>query len=133
MNRFRGPKRERIVRNPNVLKMTECHVVFTEDFKRLALRKRAEGQTPLQIFSEAGFDAKDFKPRYFRLVMKKWISPKTENKSGQVKVETRGRKKTVKNYDTLEGLSAQELKSIILVQEEMLSTLKKMKALPKKR
>ena len=135
MNEFKGARRARILRNPHVLRLTTSHVVFKDKFKLLAMRRRAEGASPDQIFLEAGFRTEDFKPRYFRLRMIKWSQQARQQVSGKMKVERRGRpkgSKKQKNFETLENLSENDLKSIIRVQEEIISALKKRKALANK-
>ncbi len=99
------------------------------------MRKHSEGIRPDQIFVEAGFVRENFKPRYFQDRMRKWSLQERRGVSKREKGERRGRPKgstKLKNFETLENLSESDLKSIILVQEEIIAALKKKKALAKK-
>lgn len=42
--------------NPNVADVTPYRIRFTLDFKRMALKKQAQGMSSIEIFREAGFD-----------------------------------------------------------------------------
>ena len=133
MSQINHENRERILRNPNVARLTGKHIVFTDHFQAEVLRLRAEGYTYAEILKRLGFRASDFNPGYFKSCIKRWRNQEKLRVSGKSKKENRGRPKgsKAKNFETLENLSANDLKSIILVQEEMIKELTKLKALPK--
>lgn len=65
--RLRNPARNKdftdieieiLSRNPNVKNVTSKQINYTDDFKLLFLSEYAIGKSPLQIFTEAGFDQK---------------------------------------------------------------------------
>jgi hypothetical protein len=130
MNNLRGARRKRILENPNVLRLTEKHIVFTDAFRAVALEKRSRGRYPDAIFEEAGFLLSDFKPNYFRYTLRKWVDQSNKPTAAR---RRGGRPKRPQNFETLEGLSEHQLRSIILAQQELIRVIKKKKALAKKR
>ena len=55
--RFTQEEIEILKRNPNVVKVTENSVVYTNKFKEHFIEEYALGKKPTTIFVEAGFDA----------------------------------------------------------------------------
>ena len=130
MGRFTKTEQAVLLKNPNVLRITGSHIVYTNDFVVGALRLNSEGVDADTIFLRAGFDPLFFRPFYFRGCLKRWRKRTPENILGER--EIRGRSKLKKNFETLENLSVEDLKHIILVQEELIGAIKKKKALAKK-
>ncbi len=135
MSQITSENRSRILRHPDVVRITEKHIVFSAQFRAEVLRLRREGFTFPEILVRSGFRASDFDPSYLRHCIKRWRKQERLQVSGKAKKENRGRPKgsKSKNFKTLENLSPQDLKSIILVQEEMINELKKRKALAAKK
>ena len=130
MGRFSKHQRAMLVKNANVVRLTGSHIVYTDDFIIRALKLNSEGIHANTIFLEAGFDPDFFRPYYFRDRIKRWRKRTPESFLSWR--EKRGRSKLKKNFETLENLSVEDLRSIIRVQEELIGAIKKKKALAKK-
>lgn len=58
--------------NPNVQKVTDKHVHFTFEFKKLALAAYEDGWTPAEIFERAGIKLNWFRDDYAKDLLKNW-------------------------------------------------------------
>jgi hypothetical protein len=95
---------------------------------------RTAGYGVPEILEFGGFRASDFSFDYFAGCMKRWRKKERDEMSGKSRAK-RGRPpgSKIKNYETLENLTMNDLKSIVLVQEEIIKELKKRKALADKK
>ena len=59
-------------RNPCVFHCTERTVYYTHEFKKRALKLRAEGVHTKEIWRRSGFDATKWKDEYFRGTLRDW-------------------------------------------------------------
>lgn len=59
--------------NPNVEKITGSNLRFTKDFKIKAIKLYKSGQSPIEIFSEAGIKLDDFESDYARKSVSRWL------------------------------------------------------------
>ena len=132
MQSFSSEQKRRLLSNPNVLKITNNHVVYTSDFKVQAVELNLKGHLPEQIFIDHGMDPSFFKDDYCRSCLKRWR--KTYHSKGRysLKEENRGRTRLESKRTNLDHYSVEDLKAIILVQAEMIQAIKKKKTLVKK-
>lgn len=130
MDKFTRTQRAELMGNPNVLRLTGSHIVYAENFISSALKLNSEGVHANAIFLDAGFDPDFFGPYYFRDRIKRWRKRTPESFLSWR--EKRGRSKLKKNFETLENLNVEDLRSIIRVQEQLIGAIKKRQALAKK-
>lgn len=122
-----------LLENPNVVKITESHVVFTPKFKVKAVELYLSGTSPTDIFVSNGIDPSIFIPDFCRNCIKRWVVKYESEGKDAFSRETRGSGTPTKPVKSnLDSYSMDDLKSIILVQEEMIEELKKRKALARK-
>ena len=134
MGQISVKNRARFLQNPNVVRVTEKTIEFTDGFRSECLRLRREGFNYVEILIRSGFRASDFKPHYFHACFNRWRNQEKNSMQGNSKKKKdvgRPKGSQDKNFQTLENLSQRDLKSIILVQEEMINELKKRGALTK--
>ncbi len=131
MQNFTPNQKKVLLENPNVLKITENHLVFIPEFKIKAVEFYLKGMNADEIFISHGFDANYFEKDYFRSNLKRWkIKYETEGKNS-LKEETRGNTGRPKSVD-LDNYSIEDLRAIVFIQDEIIEELKKKKALAKK-
>ncbi|MBC7691087.1 MAG: hypothetical protein H7222_04910 [Methylotenera sp.] len=125
--------RKSLLKNPHVLKITEKQVVFTPQFKIKAVDLSLNGFSADEIFAEHGIDPKLFKAEYCSYLLKKWKLKHREKGRASLLEDGRGLGSTgrPKRLD-LDELSVEDLKDIIVIQEELIEAIKKKKALVKK-
>jgi len=54
--RFKEVEMERLNKNPNVERVSEKAITYTDEFKKEFIEEYLKGKMPYQIFQEAGFD-----------------------------------------------------------------------------
>lgn len=122
-----------LLENPNVVKITESHVVFTPKFKLKAVELYLSGTSPKEVFLSHGIDPAMFIHEFCRNCIKRWLGKYQLEGKNAFSVETRGSGTPTRPVKSnLDSYSMDDLKSIILVQEEMIEELKKRKALARK-
>ena len=131
MQNFTPKQKKVLLENPNVLKITENHLVFIPEFKIKAVEFYLKGMSADEIFLSHGFEANYFEKDYFRSNLKRWkIKYETEGKKSLIE-ESRGNTGRPKSVD-LNNYSIEDLRAIVFIQDEIIEELKKMKALAKK-
>ena len=122
-----------LLKNPNVAKITDSHVVFTLKFKIKAVELYLSGKSAEDIFISNGIEPSMFIPDFCRSCIKRWVLKFETNGKDAFKIETRGSGTPTKPVtNNLDSYSVEDLKAIIIVQEEMIEELKKKKALARK-
>ena len=122
-----------LLKNPNVAKITDSHVVFTPKFKIKAVELYLSGKSAEDIFISNGIEPSMFIPDFCRSCIKRWVLKFETNGKDAFKIETRGSGTPTKPVtNNLDSYSVEDLKAIIIVQEEMIEELKKKKALARK-
>jgi hypothetical protein len=122
-----------LLKNPNILKITNRHVVYTPAFKILALELSSKGEPPSQIFMRNGIDPSFFKdPGYCHSCLKRWRKLLRVKGKDSLSKEARGRKLKPRSDDILDDMDMDDLKAIILIQQDIIQQIKKKKALIKK-
>ena len=122
-----------LLKNPNVLKITNSHVVYTPGFKILAVELSSKGEPPTQIFMSNGIDPSFFKdPGYCHSCLKRWRKTYKVKGKDSLKEEARGRKLKPRSDDLLDDMDMDDLKAIIMIQQDIIQQIKKKKALIKK-
>lgn len=135
--KFTEAVRKQLESNPNVLKVTESHIVFTAEFKLSCIKKKESGISPKRIFADFGINPALFRKDYCKHSIARWTkilkskgeSGLNEEQRGKSKSNMKGRPKKV----TLDDLSIEDMKAIITAQQEVIEELKKRKALADKK
>ncbi len=133
MQKLTEEQKKILLKNPNVLKITDSHVVYTPSFKVMAVERNAKGEPPSQIFFSNGIDPSFFKdPKYCDSCLKRWRSKYKSKGKFSLTEEARGRKINIQSDDALDDMELDDLKAIILIQQDIIQQIKKKKALIKK-
>ena len=135
MQNFTEAQKRKLLKNPNVLKLTAKQVIFKSTFKVKAVQLLFDGLPPNQIFIKHDLDPSFFTKEYCRDLLKKWKIKYLEEGKDSLMLEKRGRglgggRKPKLDLDSMDK---EDLKSIIATQKEMIVELKKIKALAKKK
>ena len=127
-------QRRLLIKNPNVEKITEKHVVYKSKFKIKAIEKYLNGWRPDEIFEDAGIDPSYFINGYCQSCIKRWKKKYFEEGKESLKKSQTGRKATgrPKSINT-EEMTVEELKAMVEIQHEVIDMLKKNRALAKKK
>lgn len=134
MNEFTEEQKKKLLKNSNVEKVTNKHVVFKPKFKIKAVEAYLDGNSPKDIFRKAGIDLDMFILSYPSDSIKKWKKKYKEQGKECFDTETRGIKSTGRPKKmNLDDLNVAELKAMIEIQEEIIEELKKKKALALKK
>lgn len=133
MQTFTINQKKILLKNPNVLKLTENHLVFKPEFKFIAVNFYLQGMSPDEIFIAHDFNPSFFEPDYFRSCLKRWKIKIEIYGDDAFSTETRGRDSLGRpKNDGLENASIDDLRALVWIQKEMLEEIKKKKALAKK-
>ena len=134
MQSFTPYQKKVLLENPNVLKITENHLVFTPEFKIKAVEFYLKGMSDEEIFTSHGFNSSFFKDDdYFRRKIQKWKLKYEEAGKHSFKEETRGKGASGRPKSVnLDEFSIEDLRAIVFIQDEIIEELKKKKALAKK-
>jgi len=128
------PKQKMVLlENPNVLKITENHLVFKPEFKVRAVEFYLKGMTADEIFISHGFEPSFFEDGYFRFNLKRWkLKYELKGKDSLLEEDrgkgSTGRPKTV----DLDEYTVEDLKALVYIQDQIIEEIKKKKALAKK-
>ena len=133
MGKLTSGQRVALLENPNVLKITDKHVVFKPEFKITAAKLSMEGYPPEQIFRDHGIDPCFFKPKYCKHILRKWRAKLQHIGAASLAIENRGRKCNAPSEDILDEMDLEDLKSIIRIQQDIIEQVKKRAALTKKK
>lgn len=133
MQNFTPLQKKVLLGNPNVLKITENHLVFQPEFKVKAVDFYLRGMTADEIFIAHGFDPSFFEEGYFRFNLKRWKLKYELKGKDSLLEEDRGRNATgrPKSID-LDEYTVEDLKAIVYIQDQIIEEVKKKKALAKK-
>ena len=133
MDHLTDDQRRILLKNPNVQKITNSHVVYKPEFKINAVELYLKGVSPNKIFIDAGIEISFFKERYTYYKLKSWKKIYNDKgKNGLIESE-RGKKATGRpKKDPLEDMSVEEMKFVIQLQAQIIDEIKKMRALAKK-
>lgn len=86
--------RDSLLRNPNVLKVTDSNVTYTPEFKYKAVKLRSRGSSPDAIFHEFGIDTSIFGRNYAFKAIERWERQIRLHGDSVLKKERRGIKAT---------------------------------------
>ena len=132
-NRFSQKQKEELLKNPNVLKITDDHLVFSPEFKLKAIKLYAKGLSSDHILLASDFELDWFEPEYFQKLIYKWKDLYEKHGENAFKEERRGRQATGRPpVPNLDDYSIDDLRAITLIQNEIIEELKKKKTLAKK-
>tara|TARA_Y100001960_G_scaffold209226_1_gene218521 strand:+ start:290 stop:700 length:411 start_codon:yes stop_codon:yes gene_type:complete len=122
-----------LLKNPNVEKITDKHVVYTSKFKVKAVEAYLNGKSSNQIFSDAGIDPNFFITKYCQSCLKRWKKKYFEDGKKSFKKESRGSGSTGRpKKEDPDDLTIEELRALVEIQQDLIYHLKKKKALTKK-
>jgi hypothetical protein len=122
------------LKNPNVEKLTDKHVVYTYRLEIKAIERYLKGFKPDDIFKEAEIEPEYFTKDYCRFCIKKWKKKYFEEGRESLRVSQTGKKATgrTKSIDTDE-MTIEELRAMVEIQHEVIDMLKKNRTLAKKK
>jgi transposase len=122
---------KRLEENPNVKRVSEMNISFTQSFKLAAVKAYKAGKTPKEIFLEAGFDVNMFNSDRPKESLKRWRKTYAAYGEEALLEERRGKgstgRPTSKELSVEEKLRRAEVKIKLLEVEN--EFLKKLKAL----
>ncbi len=122
-----------LLKNSNVEKITEKHVVYTSSFKISAVEAYLKGESPNQIFIDAGLDPSFFVTKYCQSCLKRWKKKYQKDGKKSFKLDARGSGSTGRpKKDNPDDLTIEELRALVEIQQDLIDHLKKKKALTKK-
>ncbi len=117
---------ETLSKNPNVLRVSDKSITYSDDFKKYFVEEYLEGKLPRVIFEEAGFDLNIIGQKRFEQATHRWM--KSFRKNGIVGLrDTRGENSShsrVKELSQDEIIKRQDAKIKLL--EEQVEMLKKL-------
>lgn len=127
-------QRRTLLKNPNVEKITDKHVVFSSKFKIKSVESYQNGVSPDDIFTKAKINISFFKPRYPLLCIKKWKKKYDDHGKESFDIEKRGSSTVGRpKKENLDKLTYEELQAIVEIQRGVIEELKKKRALAKKK
>ena len=133
MQQLTAEQKKILLNNPNVLKITDSHVVYTPAFKIRAVEFNLKGEPPIEIFAKHGIDPSFFKdPKYCNYCLKRWRIKYNKKGRHSLGEEVRGRKMKSESASELDDMDMDDLKAIIMIQQDIIQQIKKKKALIKK-
>ena len=131
MHDLNADQRKILSKNPNVLKVTNHHVVYTKSFKIKAIKLSLEGKPSDEIFKDAGIRLDFFKADYAFFNLRRWHKKYEKDGLEGFDKEARG-SSTNGRSRSREDLTYDELLAVVEIQEEVIEALKNKKALAKK-
>jgi len=133
MRNLSSEQKNQLLQSKSVVSVTESQVIYSVEFKRLAVKLRNEGFHFSDIFAEGDLDFDFIDPLYMRKTIDRWCDLFEKHGELYFTVESRGKNKTKNlNEVDLDNWSSEDLKTLVLVYEEMVKELGKKKALTKK-
>lgn len=133
MRNLSKDQKDQLLKSKSIESVTESQVVYSVEFKKLAIKLRNEGMHPHEIFIEGDLDFEFIDLPYMRKTIDRWCDLHEQYGDDYFKVESRGKnKKTKLNNDDLDNWTDEDLKTLILVYEQMVEELGKKKASTKK-
>ena len=119
-----------LLKNKHVEKITESHVVFTSEFKRLAVEATFKGQPIEDFFIQEGIKLNYFKSEYAKNCLKRWRKRYLEE--GREALEKDDRGKGATGRPSTKGMTYEELAEIVRIQQLQIDYAKKLHAQRKK-
>jgi transposase len=126
MSNLSETDKNRLLQNPNVLKVSGSYVTYTPVFKLKAIKLHFAGTPTRQIFVEAGIDLSLFHEEYSKFTLKRW--KKAFKKLGNKAFDTKQRVKKASKQPNPKFVTQQD--EINYLKSE-LDLLKKIQALAK--
>lgn len=120
---FTQEERRLLEANSSVLKVVNSNIIYTEEFKQLAIMRHKDGISARLIFIEAGIDLSIFPDNYARYAIKRWKSQ--SNLQASQRKRGGGRPKKSSN------MTQSELEARVAYLEAENDFLKKLRALEK--
>lgn len=122
MDQLSKDQKQKLLKNPNVEKITENHVVFKSTFKIKAVELYLEGKSPEDIFKEAHIPLQYFKDRYCDSCLKRWKKKYLDKGAAGLRSDDRGQGEKVGRP---RKPTYEELEAIVAIQREALGYAKK--------
>ena len=135
MNDLSNYQKQLLLKNPFVERITSKHVVYTSKFKIKAVKLRLRGYEAEAIFKEHGINPDYFRPDYCRYCIKRWKKTYDEGGFDALKKDRRGTSSGSgrPSKPKFEDYTKEELLAVIDIQNEVITELKKKRALAKKK
>lgn len=130
MQELTDQQKKKLLKNPNVERITDKHVVYTSKFKIKAVERYHSGEHPDDIFKSSGIPPGFFKARYCKHCIGRWKAKYQNEGKESLKQNKTGKNASgrPKKMD-LNELTVEELKAVIEIQEDFINLLKKRRPL----
>lgn len=125
-NELSDYQKRRLLKNKHVEKITKSHVVFTSEFKRLAVEATFKGQAIEDFFTQEGIQLNYFKKEYAKNCLKRWRKKYLEEGREALAKDKRGKGST--GRPSIKGMSYEELAEIVRIQQLQIDLAKKLRA-----
>jgi hypothetical protein len=133
MRNLSSDQKNQLLTSKSVTSVTESQVIYSVEFKKMAIKLRNAGMHPHEIFIEGDLNFDFIDLPYMRKTIDRWCDLYEEYGDDYFKIETRGKNKQKKFKDEdLDGWTDEDLKTLVLVYEQMVEDLGKKKASAKK-
>lgn len=115
-------QRRALLKNPNVEKITDKHVVYTSKFKVYAVEEYLRGISSNDIFLSKQINPEFFRKNYCKYCLKRWKKKYLEYGKESFDVDHRG---SGKSRGRSKKPTYEELEAIVAIQREALGYAKK--------
>jgi hypothetical protein len=134
MQKLSDYQKKVLLKSKVIEKLTERQIIFNSSFKIKAVEAYIDGKDPNDIFTNAGIDISFFTKRYPTASIRKWKDRYIRYGKESLKVDKRAaRPVNTMTKANLDKLSYEELRAVVEIQKEVIISLKKKKALAKKK
>lgn len=130
-NELSDYQKRRLLKSKHVEKITENHIVFTSEFKKLVVEAAFKGMTADEFFNKEGVKTNYFKPGYASSCLKRWKKKYIEE--GEKALATDARGKSSSGRPKIDGMTYEELAAIVKIQQMQIDAVKKHRAQQKKK
>lgn len=124
-------QRQLLAKNPNILKLTDHHVIYKPSFKLHAIEQYLQGISGDEIFKKEGIRLDFFIKNYAASNIKRWL--KKYNEEGPTALGAGIRKVGSGRPKKSDNLTYDELLKLVEIQNGVIDTLKKKRALALKK
>jgi len=122
MNQLSDEQKKKLLKNPNIEKITNNHVIFKANFKIRAVELYLDGKNPEDIFTKASIPIHYFQDRYCDSCLKRWKKKFLEQGPEGLKSDRRG---SGSKLGRPKKPTYEELEALLAIQREALGYAKK--------
>jgi len=122
MNQLSAEQKKKLLKNSNIEKITNNHVIFKPSFKIRAVELYLDGENPEDIFTKASIPIHYFQDRYCDSCLKRWKKKFLEQGPEGLDSDRRG---TGTKSGRPRKPTYEELEALVAIQREALGYAKK--------